>query len=547
MTGASIGLVLRSKSVEVIQARRKFRGFQLAKVVSVPIPGTDDAQVVEAIRTAVANAGVTTTRVAVSVPSQDVLLRSFTMPLLPKSEWASAVQFEARKYLPFKTQELIWNFHAEEQRGAKQMSVAFVGVREETLDRLQGWLSAAGVTPAFIEAQSVSLARLAAAADQAPGRTLSMDEPKDTPASDRFVGVVDVDLEASVAHIVIARQHVPYFAREITLKFDRTAILEQAEGGAEEPSAEQSAMDPRAEVLLSELRLSIDFFKRENPQADINQLVLYGDQVQIGPWIGWLAEQLHCPVAIGTLPMTHAGGQPVNLHFACAVGLVLRQLCSTKIKLEFSDRRSAKAGRPAGFPLAVKLDPATLKGLLRPLVPQMVVALLLIVGLATVRGQQVREARQRLAETVQAFPDVGWDLKGKSLADLKRVKQQVDTHLQMLGKLSEQRVSVTEKLDALAKSLPQGVWLEGLNYQNRFGRGGDTQQVLTLRGAVFLPEEGGEMDVIRQFADQLKEDHRFSKGFASSQLGEVGLAEGGRQRVSYRTFKLNYHSAERKL
>jgi len=286
MFGSMTGLVLRPHSVELFEARLGLGGVRMTKVVSVPIQGTEDAQIVETIRTALAQAGTKATRLAVSVPMPDVLLRSFTMPLLPKAEWNTAVRFEARKYIPFKTEELLWNYHVVEQRSAKQLAVAFVGIREQTFTQIRGWLKAVGVTPTLVEAQAVSLARAAA---KAPGVS-----------EHQFVGVVDVDLETNTAQLVIVRDQVPYFARSVHLKLDRTTPLQPSGGEAIEPEPSSvSAGDLRAEVLLSELRLSFDFFTRENPQATIQRVYLYGEQAVIGSWMPWLAEHLRCEVARG--------------------------------------------------------------------------------------------------------------------------------------------------------------------------------------------------------------------------------------------------------
>jgi len=524
MASAIVGLVVRSNTVQVFKAQRALRGIRFPKgIATVAIQGTEDEHVAQAIRTAVETVGVKSARLALSVPAQDVLLRSFTMPLLPKAEWQTAVQFEARKFIPFKTDELVWGFHAVEQRAAKQMVVAFVGVRNESFARVQEWLSAAGMKSAFVEAQAVSLCRLV---DDTP-----------TASENQFLGIVDVDLQANVAHLVIAKNHVPYLARHVDLK-------QQPEG----MEAGSQAGDVRAEVLSSELRLSFDFFTRENPQATIAQLVLFGEQTTVGAWASWLAEQLHCPVALGKLPEQIGELQGLGPEHAAAAGLALRDLQPNSIKIDLLARRPDYGTTKARWTRLSKDlgGPGFLQALVKPAAVQLVVAVLALGVLAWGGQRQLAGFQQHIVQTIAGFQDVGWGMKGKTREELQAIQRNVAGHLQFLRKLIQERVSVTEKLDALAKALPSGVWLENLRYQDRVEKAGGQQTSLAIRGACFLPDSEEEFSVINKFVQQIKQDTRFFRGFATAQLGEITAVEDQTKRYSYRTFGVNCQ-AEKKL
>jgi len=517
------GLVLRPQSIEVFEAQGGFGRSKVSKIACRPL--SDGEQVAETIKVALSQAGITAKHLAVSVPAQDVLLRSFSMPILPKPEWSTAVQFEARKYIPFKTDELAWTFHIAEDRAAKHLHVAFLAIRDETLTKIHGWLEAAGVKGAFVEAQAVSLAR-----------TVSM--PAKAPQH-HFVGVVDVDIEASMAHIVITRNHIPYFAREVHLVLGRE--------GQEASSAD---IDARAEVLLSELRLSFDFFTRENPQATIQQLVLFGDHLTVSPWVRWLTEQLSCPVVMGELSLEHGQGDVVNLRYGCAVGLALRQLRPSPVKLDFVARSSSKAleGKASkALSLSSTLSPTLLKAIGKAAVAQGLAMVALIGALSVPANQPVIKARQELQRTIASFSDVGWGLTEKSVTELEALQQQADRRLAVLRELYDERILVTDKLEALAQELPDGIWLSGVSYQHRLNleRPGQGEQRLTIHGACFRPGEGDELEVIGQFAETLKRNRRFFRGLGVGQLGEVTAQETAQQ-LSYRTFQLNYQ-AERSL
>ena len=44
------------------------------------------------------------------MPTHDVILRTFKMPRLPEEEWATAIHFEGQKHVPFKLNEMIFDY-----------------------------------------------------------------------------------------------------------------------------------------------------------------------------------------------------------------------------------------------------------------------------------------------------------------------------------------------------------------------------------------------------------------------------------------------------
>ncbi len=539
---SSAGLVLRPSAIEVFEARRGLRGVELVTAVPMPLAANDrHSDPSEAIRQALAQAKIKSTRLAVSVAGQDVLLRSFVLPLLPKAEWLSAVQFEARKHIPFKTEELVWDFHVTEHRAEKRMDVVFVGIRADTFARIESWLKAAGVTPTFIESQSASLARLT---------------PPVAKAGDaEFVGLVDIGQDT--AHIVIAKDQVPYFIRDVDLMIGPPAAkapeldapglsvpaaVLAAPAAAPMPESESSSPDPRVEMLLSELRLSLDFFTRENPSTSVRRLCLFGDEAALRAWGPWLAQQLGAAVEIGSIPLQQ-GGRPASPQTACAAGLAMRELQTSRVKLNFSARPvvAVSAGRPkTGSALHMKLGVKLGPPALRPLAAQAAVALVVLGLLKAMGNQQIAAVRQQNADIVRNFPDPGWRLKDRSRTELKGIQDQVNRKVAFLQRLVQQRVSVAEKMSMIAKSLPDGVWLDVVSFNNRseYERG-PGQPKLVLQGACYLINADSQMTSISEFAQRLRRDQTFFRDFATAEVGEITSMVDRNTQAAYKTFRLD--------
>src|SRR3989338_6966811 len=136
MSGETVGIVLRPGAVEAVRVTGGFGGTRVAGTARVSILGGEPAHVAQAIKWAVERTGAKTGRIAVAVPSHDVLLRSFTLPPVPRGEWESAVQFEAHKFIPFKTTELVWDYVAAQKGANKPIDVVFAAIERATFLQL---------------------------------------------------------------------------------------------------------------------------------------------------------------------------------------------------------------------------------------------------------------------------------------------------------------------------------------------------------------------------------------------------------------------------
>jgi Tfp pilus assembly PilM family ATPase len=512
---AQTGLVLRSQSVQACQAQRDLRGVQISQLHSASFARDED--VAPTILRALSDAQIAGSRMAVSVASPDVLLRSFTLPPLPKAEWSAAVQFEARKHIPFRPEDLVWDFHATEQRTTKQLDVIFVAIRSETFGKILGWLRAAQIEPTVIEPQSVSLARWMVYSEKT------------------FAGQYWclVDVEPHGAHIVIAKDQVPYFTRDV--RFDSSAELPA--GGAP---------DARADVLMSELRLSLDFFMREHPAASVGRIWLFGDEGTVGTWCPWLAKQLSAPVEMARLPSMGLG-RFTSLRFGCAAGLMFRQLPAARVHLNFASRVAASPSVVSMVRAPSRLAlPKELQPILRPLIAQAMVALIFLGALNLITGRRVEAVRQQQQRAVRNFTDAGWRLAGKNQKALEGLQKEADRRLSFLKKTVGGRVLVAEQLDALARTLPDGIWLEGLNFTNRSEvERGLAQAKLTIQGACYLKNPEKELGAIREFAHRLKEQAAFADDFSTAEVGEIMSATDRATQVPYKRFRLDCGIANR--
>jgi Tfp pilus assembly protein PilN len=153
--------------------------------------------------------------------------------------------------------------------------------------------------------------------------------------------------------------------------------------------------------------------------------------------------------------------------------------------------------------------------------------------------RQVAEARRELERTLRSQPAVGYGLDGKDAAALHAIQQAVEAQQAVLAALIDGRVSLAAKLDALARSLPDGVWLTGLQFRDPLSASGRGDPQLTVNGACYRIDDSEQLTAIQEFEAQVKTNAAFMSGFDVARLGQTSAQVGGGQhRYTYQTFDL---------
>ena len=531
-SGSVAGLVIRTGEVEILA----MKGKTVTSRVRVAIQGKDDRDLVAAIEQARTAAGLKGKRLAVSMPSQDVLFRFFTVPQVPKSELDSVVQFEARKYIPFRIETIVWSYAATPVKESNQLEIVFSAMSRDLFRQLQDVCIAAGVHPSLMEPRSVSLSRLI--------------PPSKSPKE--FTCLVEVEEDA--AHLAIVKDHLPYLTRDILFSRVPDAKSEpmgeaavgfpsQGVGVAGDTAAPADAAGPDARVqrLLSELSVSINFFLREYPSTTIDRVVLFGQETVIGPWCAWLAEQLHCQVELGNTVVDSKveGGLP--LTFAPALGLLEAVRRPAAAPLDFLRRSTVKSA--AAQPVQMRLPKISGGDILAAMkTPQGVMAIILsaclLGGWSFLEGLSVSAERAQLDQLVMARPNLESRLNGMSTKELQGLKDSAESQLKFLKQLIEHRVALAGKLDAVANALPEGLWLTHVSFEDAMTPSGRSQARMAIRGACYLGQSDREMGAIHQFEEQVKRDQKFFTGFSVAQVDSIDAQQTPEQR-SYRAFQLN--------
>ena len=124
---SQLGVDIGSSNIKIVQLRPKDSKFVLETYgsvnISYQIVGKDStnaiSQAAETIQTLMNKAGVSTNRVVASLPNSAVFTSVIEMPKIPKSELKTAVEFEAKKYVPLPLSEVALSWSIIEKKSAR--------------------------------------------------------------------------------------------------------------------------------------------------------------------------------------------------------------------------------------------------------------------------------------------------------------------------------------------------------------------------------------------------------------------------------------------
>ena len=273
--GGAVGLDVGSAGFKIVELTKQGTQTTLQRAVVEELPTTDRKAMAAALKAAFERHQIGSRRVNSSLSGPAVVVRYVELPAMTDQELASAIQFEAEKYLPFNPAECVTDSCVIEKLDHdKRMRVLLAAAKKSLVEERLDLLQEAGLVPQVIDVDAFALAN-AFLASQAAGK------PGETPAI--------LDIGAEITTITVLRGSHPAFTREIMSGGGNAFTQAIAEKLGLAPAAAESlkrkpdgraaelfeAVKPLLDNLVSEIRLSFNYYES---QADhgIDALYLTG-------------------------------------------------------------------------------------------------------------------------------------------------------------------------------------------------------------------------------------------------------------------------------
>ena len=445
--------------------------------------GTDQEFINRSVQAMLSKLGITTNApIFASIASESVVIRCFQMPAIPAHERKMAIAFEAKKYLPFKLEELATDYQVVIRRSDPTlMRVMFFGVKKSSIAVYASLFQYCKLLPYCLEPAPVSLMRLVRQNGQLPGGQV----------------VALLSMEHDAATISIARDDLLYLSRNVT-------ILPATEGPQEAPPE-------LLEALLNETRVSIDYYRRRFlGEPAVSKIMVFGsgeDPKKIQELFG----SLELPVEMGDPFKKVSGAKSVPPGLSVAVGLALRGLDN----------------RPGGINLLPADQRRASQGVLKPLIFQAAAAAVLLGVWYSTSASDLRNLEQKMAGLKSEQIKIENVSPSASLADLREMRSQSTREKSSLSVLAEMKTRLSTLLAELARTMPEETWLQYAQMRNwvdldpQKPASPTRRMILRIIGNAYANSREIELEKINRFLAALQENPVFKSAFAKFSLDSV--------------------------
>lgn len=338
-------------SIKILQLQKKGQSLRISQQISHPSPGLeslekgDVAELAASLKEAAAKAGIGRSKVVSFIGGLRVITQQITMPPIPEDELQKAVVWEAEKLMPIPVPDMeIRAVVLEEKKNefgeGSQLNVLLVAAPKNLVYRYYEVFDRANLTLTAIDLPALNLWRVFQGQHCFPER--------------KEIQAV-VDIGHTTSHFIVIKKGVPSYVRSLSVDLNHIN-REPAEevNNCEQDNITDIAADyydleiipevaatrevdmPPGMVdesllyseLATEIRRSLDFYRLQERDTFVEQLVITGGGSKIDGLALILEAELGLPVHIGYPQLKTAPDKIQELHpkFTMAFGLALREV-----------------------------------------------------------------------------------------------------------------------------------------------------------------------------------------------------------------------------
>lgn len=477
MAKKGVGVYIGRNSVNVVGLSGNFKNPIIAECIKTKIMAQaergilgkeqQNSDIAGAISSALSQLKARPEEIFFALPEAKIMVRHFDIPLLPRSEQAQAIRFEAKKYIPFKMDEVISDFKIINiSKDKKIMRIFFVAAEKADLEEQLKLFKDGDIKLAGIDIAPFALLRVL----NINHKLIKKNET---------VALLQFDEAESSASINIIEANYPTISRDIPITQDREILMEK---------------------LVNELRLSFDYYKRKPASKEITRMLILG-KGDLAQTAKRLQEELTIPTDIVELSNLIKGDGVNSVGAILAAGAAMNALGKDIYGVNL-------------LPTGARVKKIRLEGPLAPFV-SVAAALVLIALLYGVTLVQLAKSQYNVVlGKARALPAATQEMP---ISALERLKNETSEKIKFLRALLDKKIYMTDKLSQLAANLPDGVWISSLDARCT----ADFNITMTLQGAVFLKDPSQQMNTATKFLKTLKQDEVFMKGFDYCEFGDL--------------------------
>jgi len=328
---SSVGLDIADHTIEIAQIRGSGKRAMVLNFGRVYLePGIvergrikDAEKLKEALQKVFKQAkpkSITDKQIIFGLPESQVFLHNFTLPPHGKKERENLIAEEVKQNIPIEMDDVIYSYRVLKS-GKDGVEILAVAANREVI---QEWLSFFKTIKIEIEVLDVEIL--------ASFRDLFNTIPKepvcvlDLGANTSFIGIFGSEgLRYEYTMDIAGNNFTNILAEKLKLDFEKAEKEKNKNGLKLKNKKAVEALQKRLDLIIKEIRISLDYFKKQNG-LEVKELILIGGSSQLKGLDKYFGDSLELPIQIGSAKSMN---KKVPLEYIEAIGLGLRA-CSKK-------------------------------------------------------------------------------------------------------------------------------------------------------------------------------------------------------------------------
>jgi len=496
---SSLGIYFGPGVISIVETKGKMVLNNAEIPYSALLPGEqleekvpEDLKIVTMLKDELRKNKIAAKEVAVGLSGKDLIVRTFEMLVLPREELIGAVNFEAKKYIPFKIEDLISDFQVTYDRASRKNLILFMGIKKETLNKYLAILQQLDIKANTIEYSAFSVLRLM--------QLMRF-------AQQGIIGVISVDFPTKdEVNFLVLENGFPLFSRDITLI-----------GGPEE-LFKTEAPDTVAilERLKTEIRISLDFYHRKFPTKNISK-TFFASSPELRSDLTTFIKDMGLSIQFIDVSKVTGRPMPFSLSFIKGYSASLSKIIKTNLKINLAAPKIAPIPR-GEFEKETALFLGRFRWLAGLKINRKVLTLsLLICAAVFIQGFYKMIFLQKELENIRGLqPEVLTVNPKTDYEELTKIDSKYKIKIDTMDKFIRHQLYLTDQLDAIPRVIPENMWLTDFS----FTRKEDTLDLI-LRGIVYLGNSNRELELLNLFTSRLKENMVLGKHFKEITIDSV--------------------------
>jgi type IV pilus assembly protein PilM len=305
-TSEFFGLDIDSTAIRVVQLKggklktlARYGSIDIDSKIAKSDSNADHHKLGEAIKKLIVEAGITTSNVAVGLPSQKVFMTVVDIERLSPQELEKTIKFQADSLIPTPLSEskLDWALLGDSPKESSKVELLLASVSNDFVERWLDLLESIGLNVIAFEPDSLALARsLLVPGTMAPHLILDMGDTatdlvvtlNDAPRLIRSIPTgTDTLIKSAMQNLGIDEKQAKQFVFKFGLSKDKL------EGQIHD------SIIGSVDVLIGEIEKSIKFFNTRYPNAKIERVVMTGGASTLPEFPLYIANKFGISVEIG--------------------------------------------------------------------------------------------------------------------------------------------------------------------------------------------------------------------------------------------------------